>query len=225
MKKLIIFGGSGIGMIAASVAEDLGYFEVLGFLNDMLPENSMIGKYKKYPVIGKTDDYTEYLKDTDVHFFVAYVGMQNEYNVYKKLESLEIPDERWATLIHPSAIIPKGMCSIGKGVLLAPQAQLSPDTTIGDNCILLGGSFLGHDSTLDRFAHLATNSVVGANVYIGKAVHVGSNATIREKVHIGSYSLIGAGAVVLNDFDEYSIIIGNPAKLLRKTLNDNQETE
>jgi len=218
MKKLVIFGGSGIGMIAASVAEDLGYYNVLGFLNDVFEKDALVGKFKKYPVLGKSEDYCKFINDPDVMFFVAYVGMQSEKSTFQKLESLDISDERWATLIHPTASIPKGMCSIGKGVLFTPQAQLSPDTTIGDNCILLGGSFVGHDSILDRFAHVATNAVVGANVHIGKAVHVGSNSTIREKVTIGSFSLIGSGAVVLDSFDEGSIIVGNPARLLRKNI-------
>jgi len=218
MKKLIIFGGSGIGMIAASVAEDLGYYEVEGFLNDLIEVGSFIGKYKKYPVLGRSEDYSRYLSDPEYLFFVAYVGMQNEKTIYEKLESIQIPDDRWATLIHPSASIPKGMCNIGKGVLFAPQTQLSPDTSIADHCILLGGSFVGHDSILDIFSHAATNAVIGANVHIGKAVHVGSNSTIREKVSIGDFCLVGSGSVVLNDFDPGSIIVGNPARLLRKNL-------
>ena len=218
MNKLIIFGGSGIGMIAASVAEDLGYFEVAGFLNDFMETGSFIGKYKRFPVLGRSEDYSKYLSHPEYLFFVAYVGMQNERTTYEKLQSINIPDDRWATLIHPSSSIPKGMCSIGKGVLFAPQVQLSPDTSIGDHCILLGGSFVGHDSTLDIFAHAATNAVIGANVHIGKAVHIGSNSTIREKVTIGDFCLVGAGSVVLSDFDAGSIIVGNPARLLRNNL-------
>jgi acetyltransferase EpsM len=215
MKELIILGGSGIGMIAVSIANDLGYFNVKGFLNDVLPKGSEIGKYKTIPVIGTTDDIRQYLKDENTLFFVAYVGLQNEKEVYDKVEALKIPKSRFATLIHPSAIIPKGFCKIGTGVLMSPLSQLSPDTTIEDNCILLPNSFVGHDSTLRKFAHIATNSVIGANVDVGRAVHVGSNATIREKIKVGDFSLIGAGSVVLNDIPENSIVAGNPARLLR----------
>ncbi|MBN2766698.1 MAG: NeuD/PglB/VioB family sugar acetyltransferase [Paludibacteraceae bacterium] len=215
MKKLIILGGSGIGMIAASIANDLGTYDVMGFLNDVYPVGHLVGKYKKIPVIGNTNDIDKYISDKDVYFFVAYVGMQNEKEVYQKLESFNIESTRYATLIHPTAIIPKGMCNIGNGVLMSPLSQLSPDTTIEDNCILLPNSFVGHDSTLKKFAHIATNGVVGANVIVGKAVHVGSNATIREKITIGDFSLIGAGSVVLHDVPENSIVVGNPAKLLR----------
>lgn len=216
MKNLIVLGGSGIGMIAISIAKELGTFTIGGFLNDVLPVGTMIGKYEKYPVIGTTNDIHKYLDDKNNVFFIAYVGMQQEESVYNKIISLNIPSERLATLIHPTAIIPKGMCKIGNGVLMAPLSQLSPDTTLEDNCIMLPNSFLGHDSTLCRFAHLASNATVGANVIVGKACHIGTNSTIREKVTIGDFCLVGSGSVVLNDIEKNSIVVGNPARLLRK---------
>jgi len=217
MRDLVILGGSGIGMIAASVAEALGTYRVIGFLNDIFSSGTMIGKYKNFPVLGPTEKYHDYIKN-GCSLFIGYVGMKKEEDVFKKISSINIPDDQWASLIDPTAIIPSGYCKIGKGCLFAPLSQLSPDTTISDNCILLPNSFVGHDSFLDRFAHVATNAVVGANVHVGKAVHVGSNSTIREKVTIGDFSLIGAGAVVLKDVSPSSIVVGNPAKLLSTSV-------
>lgn len=215
MKKLIILGGRGIGMIAASVANDLGLYNILGFLNDVVPVGQKIGKYTGYKVIGKSFDARKYLADKDVFFFIGYVGMKNEKDVFEKITALDIPTDRYATLIHPSAIIPKGFCSIGNGVLMAPLSQLSPDTTVEDNCILLPNSFLGHDSTMKKFAHITSNSVIGGNVTVGKGAHIGTNSTIRENVTIGDFALIGSGSVVLNNVSENSIVVGNPAKVLR----------
>ncbi len=216
MKNLIILGGNGIGMIAISIAKQLGTYTIGGFLNDVIPVGDKIGKFEQYPVIGTTADLPRYLEDENNHFFIAYVGMQSEKELYEKITTLPIPRERFATLIHPSAIIPHGMCHIGAGVLIAPLAQLSPDTTMEDNCMLLANSFLGHDSTMKRFSHLAANATVGANVTIGRASHVGTNCTIREKITIGDFALIGSGAVILKDVEENTIVAGNPAKLLRK---------
>ena len=214
MKKLVILGGSGIGMIAASIARENGEHEVVGFLNDYVEVGSKIGKYDKIEVIGKTADIQHYL-DNGYYFFIAYVGLKKEKNTFEKIDKFNIPMDRYVNLIHKTAHIPKGFCKIGNGVLMAPHSQLSPDTTVGDNCMLLANSFLGHDSTMLRFAHLATNSVVGANVVVGRGVHVGSNSTIREKVTIGDFSLIGMGAVVLKDVEVNTKVIGNPAKELR----------
>lgn len=216
MKKLIIFGGSGIGMIAASVAEATNEYQVVGFLNDVIETGTSIGKYTQFPVVGTTEDYKKYITDENTYFFIAYVGLGEEKATFEKIDNLDIPRKRFANLIHPTAIIPEGYCKIGQGVLCAPLCQLSPDTTLSDNCMLLANSFVGHDSFLDRFAHVATNGVVGANVHVGRAVHVGSNATTREKITIGDFSLIGAGSVVLNDVHKNTIVVGNPAKLLKQ---------
>lgn len=216
MKKLVIFGGSGIGMIAASIAEDNQEYEVLGFLNDVIEVGSYIGKYKKFPVIGKSEDYVKYKDMKDCYFCIAYVGMQREKETFSKISELDITPDRYATLIHPTAVIPSGYCKIGNGVIIAPLAQLSPDSTMADNTMLLGNAFLGHDSFMDTFAHVATNGVIGANVHVGKSVHIGSNATVREKVTIGDYSLVGSCSLVLKDVPENSIVVGNPARLLRE---------
>lgn len=215
MKNVVILGGSGIGMIASSILDRLEGYNVLGFLNDYIAVGDTIGKFKKLKVIGKTGDLTSFLKDNNTYVFIAYVGLQNEKETYKKIESLDIPESKYINIIDPTAIIPYDYCKIGKGVMFSPLTQLSPDVTISDNCILLPNSFVGHDSFLDRFAHIATNSVIGANVHVGKGVHIGSNATVREKVKIGDYSLVGAGAVVLNDVPDNAIVVGNPARVLK----------
>ncbi len=215
MKNLIIFGGSGIGMIAASIAEELGIYHVKGFLNDKLKKGTLIGNYKKYPIIGSTNDYKHFLLDKNNYFFIAYVGMNDGKKIFEKISDFEIERSRYATLIHPTAVIPWDYVEVGFGVLMAPLSQLSPDVSVYDNCIMLGNSFLGHDSKMDCFARIATNGVVGANVELGKGVHVGSNATIREKVKIGDFSLIGSGSVVLEDVPSNIIVAGNPARLIR----------
>lgn len=215
MKNIVILGGSGIGMIAASILEKLGEYNVLGFLNDYIDKGTKIGKFKQIEVIGNTDDLAKFLDDENTYAFIAYVGLQKEKETYTKIESLNIPRTKFIDIIDPTAIVPKGFCEIGTGVMLSPLCQLSPDVTISDNCILLANSFVGHDSFLDKFAHVATNGVIGANVHIGKGVHIGSNATIREKVRIGDYSLVGAGSVVLEDVPDNAIVVGNPARILK----------
>ena len=214
-KRVVILGGAGIGMIAASIVERRGEAEVVGFLNDVVPVGTEIGKYRRFKVVGRTPDVHAWLADEGCHVFIAYVGLSKEKATYEKIAGLAIPPEKLMSIIDPTAIVPHVYCRLGRGVLLAPLSQLSADTTISDNCMLLANAFVGHDSFLDRFAHLATNAVVGANVHVGKAVHVGSNATIREHVRIGDYSLIGAGSVVLKDVPENAVVVGNPARVLR----------
>lgn len=55
---------------------------------------------------------------------------------------------------------------------------------------------------------------------IGNDVWIGQDATILPGVHIGDGAIIGANSVVASDVDPYTIVAGNPAKLIRKRFDD-----
>ena len=55
---------------------------------------------------------------------------------------------------------------------------------------------------------------------IGNDVWIGQNAVILPGVHIGDGAIIGANSVVGSDIDPYTIVIGNPARVLRKRFDD-----
>ena len=55
---------------------------------------------------------------------------------------------------------------------------------------------------------------------IGNDVWIGQNAVILPGVHIGDGAIIGANSVVGSDVEPYTIVAGNPAKVLRKRYDD-----
>ena len=50
---------------------------------------------------------------------------------------------------------------------------------------------------------------------IGNDVWIGQNATILPGVHIGDGAIIGANSVVASDVEPYTVVVGNPVKLIR----------
>ncbi|MDR0625450.1 MAG: CatB-related O-acetyltransferase [Holosporales bacterium] len=55
---------------------------------------------------------------------------------------------------------------------------------------------------------------------IDNDVWIGMNVTIMPGVHIGDGAIIGTSSLVTKDVEPYSIVGGNPAKLIRKRFSD-----
>ena len=55
---------------------------------------------------------------------------------------------------------------------------------------------------------------------IGNDVWIGQNAVILPGVHIGDGAIIGANSIVGSDVEPYTIVAGNPAKVVRKRFDD-----
>lgn len=65
------------------------------------------------------------------------------------------------------------------------------------------------------------NSVLKKSIHIGKYCWIGKNVNILPGVELGDFTIVGAGAVVTKSFAEgYSIIAGNPARLIKTIDKD-----
>ena len=65
-----------------------------------------------------------------------------------------------------------------------------------------------------------TDLPLKGDTIIGNDVWIGQNAVILPGVHIGDGAIIGANSVVGSDVAPYTIVVGNPAKELRKRFDD-----
>jgi len=63
------------------------------------------------------------------------------------------------------------------------------------------------------------------DVYVGNDVWIGYGATILSGTRIDDGAIIGARAVVSHDVSPYSVVVGNPAKPVKKRFSDDQITE
>lgn len=61
---------------------------------------------------------------------------------------------------------------------------------------------------------------IKGDTIIGNDVWIGQNATILPGVRIGDGAIIGANSVVGSNVEPYTIVVGNPAKALRKRFDE-----
>ena len=53
-------------------------------------------------------------------------------------------------------------------------------------------------------------------IVIRKGAWIGAGATILPGVTVGKYAIVGAASVVTRDVGDYEVVVGNPARLVRK---------
>jgi serine acetyltransferase len=67
---------------------------------------------------------------------------------------------------------------------------------------------------------LSNRHIDNLKTRIGADVWIGANAVVRQSVSVERGSVVGAGAVVLNDVPPYSIVVGQPARVLKRRFSD-----
>ena len=102
--------------------------------------------------------------------------------------------------------------------------------TIGNN-VLIGSGCLINDSDshpLDYLERRANSykSLVSKPITICDDVFIGARSIILKGVTIGQGAVVGAGSVVAKDVEPFTIVAGNPARVIRKTNNeDSSDTD
>lgn len=214
MKKLVIFGGHGNGTVVASTVEDINAvapsWKILGFLND---RNE--GPINGYPVLGGIDKETvsRLLEDPDVYFYWSLISVKLNHTFINRLVELGIPEERFATVIHPTAVVSK-QAKLGYGVSIHPFVNVGPNAVLGNHIHVFAQAMIGHGATLDDFSYVANNACVGAHVRLHEGAYLGTNCTTLENVEIGRWAIVGIGSVVVKSINDFTKVVGNPSRII-----------
>jgi acetyltransferase-like isoleucine patch superfamily enzyme len=133
-------------------------------------------------------------------------------------------------------------CEIGDNTKIGAFVEIQKNAIIGRNCKISSHAFICEG------VHIEDNVFIGHNVtfindlypratipkgkmqtdadwevvptFVKKGASIGSSATILAGVTIGENAIVGAGAVVTKDVPPFTIVAGNPAKVLIKIKNN-----
>ena len=118
-------------------------------------------------------------------------------------------------------------CSLGQNVNIGNNVVIGNNVKIQNNVSVYEGVIL-EDYVFRGPSIVFTNIKLprsefpqrGKNFYlptvVKKSASIGANATIICGITIGEYSMIGSGSVVTKDVPPFSLVIGNPARIIGK---------
>lgn len=200
-ESIILIGGGGHAKVIIDCILASGN-QVVGILDDGIPAGTMV---QEVPVLGKTADYDNYRQ----HLFLIAIG-NNE--VRKRIA--RSVDVRWATVVHPSAVVSPSAV-IGAGTVIMPCAVVNAGVTVGEHCIINTGAVIEHDNRLAGFVHISPKAALGGTVSVGEQTHIGIGACVRNNISICGGCTIGAGAAVVKNITQPGIYIGIPARSVK----------
>lgn len=103
-------------------------------------------------------------------------------------------------------------CRIGNNVKIHTNCYIAQFTIMEDDVFLAPGVTIAND--LHPGCAFSTECMRGPTLERG--VQVGVNVTITPRVTIGAYSVIGSGAVITRDIPPHSLVVGNPARVIKQ---------
>ena len=118
-------------------------------------------------------------------------------------------------------------CSIGQNVNIGNNVKIGNSVKIQNNVsiyegveledfVFCGPSMVFTNIKLPRSEFPQRGKEFYSKTLVKKSASIGANATIVCGVTIGEYALIGSGAVVTKDVPPYSLVIGNPGRIVGK---------
>jgi sugar O-acyltransferase (sialic acid O-acetyltransferase NeuD family) len=217
--KIIIIGGRGGAVVVGEQIYDAQLrgapVEFLGYAFD---DETLGGEVNGFPIHCKTYEANEkYSKFDDVKFIYQMWRPDLIEERIRLLDSFKIKEEKFATFVHPSALVTKS-ASIGKGSAIMANTVINPNAIIGRHCSIQTSCVIGHDSVIGDYNFIASLTGIGSNNIIGDRNFFGHSSSLNNKITVGDDCFIGMGSNVIKSIESGIMVVGNPAKPVEKKI-------
>jgi sugar O-acyltransferase (sialic acid O-acetyltransferase NeuD family) len=210
-RPLMLIGGGGLARETLELVRALNAstptWDLVGVLDD---DPQMRGaSVGGVPVLGPS----AIARDRPDAWVVASVASPNApARRLELVERLALPPERYATLMHPAAVVPAS-ASLAPGTIVHAGTVMTADVQVGAHVVLMPAVVLTHDDRIEDGVTCGAGVLVAGKVTIGHGAYIGAGARLREGITVGPNAVVGMGAVVTKSVPANEVWVGAPARL------------
>jgi sugar O-acyltransferase (sialic acid O-acetyltransferase NeuD family) len=220
MKKIIVLGAGGSGMdilgIIYAINKEKKEWDILGFLDDNL---ALHGKeLDGFKVLGSIDEAINY---PDSYFISSIADPTNRIVRRKVWDRVKKYGFRFATLVHPAAIIYKNVC-IGEGCVINANCVLGSSVVLENNIHLGYSCNVAHETRIKSHCSFGTGVNFSSGIIVGEDCYIGAGVSATHDVKIDDNILIAVGSAIIDDLKHNSqnIWIGIPAIPIKEYMRN-----
>lgn len=165
--RLIIVGAGGYGRVIAEIAERMGRYSEVNFLDDNSADKR---------VIGKCNQYADFITDK-TEFYVAFGA--NEFRLQWINRLLE-NGGKVATIVDRTAYI-SPTATLGVGVAVLPNAVVNTNCVLNKGVIVNCSAVIDHDCIIGEGTHICLNTVIKAENAIPSVVKIDAGVIVENR--------------------------------------------
>lgn len=215
MTKVIgVFGASGFGREVMPLVKEEYPSAELVFVDDN-PPSPVLNGYR-------ISTFEEFISEgtNDKSIIIAIADSKIRSALTERCESSAL------TIISLEAnnVVKLEHVDLGPGAILCPFSTITSNVQIGKSFHSNIYSYVAHDCVIGDYVTFAPRVHCNGNVQIENFAYIGTGAILKQgtpenPLVIGRGAIVGMGAVVTKSVEPGDVVVGNPAKPLKKRIN------
>lgn len=183
IQNLLIIGAGIYGLVAKEIAESMGCFLRIDFVDDSAkeaPDGTL--------VIGTTQDLAE-LSKRYANVVVAVGNPEVRQKLIRFIEEETLL--RLVTLVSPKAYVSPS-AQIGKGCIVEPMAVVHTGCLLGKGCLICAGAVVNHGAMCGDWVQVDCNATVAGNTVVPSGMKIASGTVYEKKKPHGPVPIDGS---------------------------------
>jgi len=214
VKEMIFWGATGQAKVLRECLAGCGIA-----LTAVFDNNSMVQPpFRDVPLLYGKAAFETWLKsrapDEPLGFLVAMGGARgrDRIELHDYLESFGL-----LPLIarHSTAFVAENAV-VQPGCQILAQSAVCVEAVLGRACVINTAASVDHECHLGDGVHIGPGAHLAGLVKVENFATVYSGAVVIPGIRIGEGAVVGAGAVVIEDVPPGTVVVGNPARIIKE---------